>query len=183
MNKEKIESETIHTWVEKYYGEILKKSEDLKTNACCATGSPPPRIREALSAVHDDVHAKFYGCGYPIPEALRGMTVLDLGCGAGRDVYVLSQLVGEEGFVHGLDMTDNQLEVARTYLDHHTTSFGYARPNVAFHKGYIEDLSAIEDESIDLIVSNCVVNLSPRKDLVLAEARRVLKKGGRVLSV
>lgn len=168
----------VHSWVQQYYGEVLERSADLKTNACCAVGAPPARIASALRNVHDDVLARFYGCGFPIPEAVDGRTVVDLGCGTGRDVYLLSQLVGPNGFVHGVDMTPSQLEVARRTLSWHTDRFGYTEPNVAFHEGYIEDLSFIPDGSVDIVVSNCVVNLSPRKDIVMREVFRILKPGG-----
>ena len=168
------------TWVSEYYGEVLKKSEDLATNACCATGGPPRYLQPLLSRIDNAVLDRFYGCGFPIPEAVEGAVALDLGCGTGRDVYLLSQLVGQTGFVIGLDMTDSQLEVARQAQDLHTERFGFEKPNVDFRQGYIEDLagSGIGDESVDLVISNCVVNLSPRKDLVLAEIYRVLRPGG-----
>jgi ubiquinone/menaquinone biosynthesis C-methylase UbiE len=123
---------------------------------------------------------RFYGCGFPIPQAVLGTTVLDLGCGTGRDVYVLSQLVGPNGHVHGIDMTEEQLAVGRSVAGWHVERFGYSRPNVSFHLGFIEDLATagIGDETCDVVVSNCVVNLSPRKELVLAEALRVLRPGG-----
>lgn len=161
-----------------YYGNVLTQSEDLATNACCATGAPSDRIQKALANVHDDVTARFYGCGFPIPEAVEGRAVLDLGCGTGRDVYLLAQFVGEQGSVHGVDMTDSQLEVANATVEWHRERFGYKTANTHFHKGFIEDLSFIEDASIDIVISNCVVNLSPRKDLVMAEIHRVLKPGG-----
>ncbi len=169
---------SVHEWVQKYYGETLKQSEDLKTNACCATGAPPARIRRALEKIHPDVLSRFYGCGFPIPEAVEGKVVADLGCGTGRDVYLLAQFVGENGFVHGVDMTESQLEVARQTETWHANAFGYQKSNVAFHQGYIEQLSVLEDSSVDVVVSNCVVNLSPRKDLVMKEIFRVLKPGG-----
>lgn len=170
----------IQEFVRDYYGKQLHQSADLKTNACCAVGAPPAWIAATLSQIHDDVMSRFYGCGFPIPHAVQGAKVLDLGCGTGRDVYALSQLVGADGFVHGLDMTDEQLATARDTMDWHMKRFGYAKTNVAFHQGFIEDLSPlpIENGSLDIVVSNCVVNLSPRKDLVLAEAARVLKNGG-----
>lgn len=168
----------VQGWVQKYYGSLLKASGDLKTNACCATGAPPRRLREPLSNVHPDVSARFYGCGFPIPEALEGQVVVDLGCGTGRDVYVLAQLVGERGFVHGVDMTPEQLDVARRTAEWHRERFGFAKANVAFHEGFIEDLSFLADASVDVVVSNCVVNLSPAKERVLAEVHRVLKPGG-----
>ena len=166
--------------VREYYGEVLKKSEDLATNACCATGAPPALISEALQNIHPKVSERFYGCGFPIPDAIDGATVLDLGCGTGRDCYVISQLAGPKGFVHGVDMTAEQLAVAEETLGWHMERFGFAQPNTAFHQGYIEDLASlgIEDSSVDVVVSNCVVNLSPRKDLVLDGIHRVLKPGG-----
>ncbi|RMG12835.1 MAG: methyltransferase domain-containing protein [Deltaproteobacteria bacterium] len=170
----------IHAQVAEYYGRVLSRSEDLKTSACCAAGPPPPHLAARLGRIHEAVQARFYGCGFPLPEALEGATVVDLGCGSGRDVYLAAQLVGEGGFVHGVDMTEAQLEVARETLPWHMERFGYARPNVAFHQAYIEDLSAlpIEPGSVDVVISNCVFNLSPRKDLVLAECHRLLAEGG-----
>ena len=166
--------------VRQYYGETLASNEDLKTSACCTTEAVAEHLKPLLANVHDEVMAKFYGCGSPIPSALEGATVLDLGCGSGRDSYVLSQLVGPTGRVIGVDMTAEQLEVARRHIDYHTARFGYERPNVEFHQGYIEDLAAlgIEDASVDLVVSNCVINLSAAKDKVFAEVHRVLKPGG-----
>jgi SAM-dependent methyltransferase len=177
---EPIDHETRLRQVREYYGQVLERSSDLETNACCATGAPPDWLGRLLDNVHEDVQARFYGCGFPIPEALEGATVVDLGCGTGRDVYVLSQLVGPRGTVHGVDMTEEQLRVARETLGWHMDRFGLREPNVAFHEGYIEDLSAlpIEPASVDAIVSNCVVNLSPDKEQVLREAARVLKHGG-----
>lgn len=167
-------------WLQRYYGEILSQSSDLKTNACCATGAPPARVQAALANVHDDVSARFYGCGFPIPDAIDGLTVVDLGCGTGRDVFVLAQLVGESGRVIGVDMTPSQLAVARETEAWHAERFGYAAPNTRFVEGFIEDLAAcgIADGSVDVVVSNCVVNLSPDKERVLREVVRVLKPGG-----
>eukprot|EP00122_Pirum_gemmata_P002710 Pgem_evm1s2443 len=108
------------------------------------------------------------------------MKVLDLGSGAGRDVYILSGMVGKDGFVVGVDMTDEQLEVANRHKDYHAKQFGYDQPNVEFKKGYIEKLNELNfpDNYFDIIVSNCVINLSPDKNAVLSEAFRVLKPGG-----
>jgi len=170
----------LRAFVSEYYGKLLASTADLKTNACCASGAPEPWLAARLANVHPDVSNRFYGCGFPIPHALRGATVLDLGCGTGRDVYVLAQLVGSEGHVHGVDMAEEQLSVARDTMRWHADKFRFQRPNTSFHQGYIEDLVSlgVADESVDVVISNCVVNLSPRKDLVLAEAFRVLKPGG-----
>ncbi len=167
-------------WIREYYGRILEKSGDLATNACCAAGAPPRHLQRLLTRIDERVLDRFYGCGFPIPEAVEGAVALDLGCGTGRDVYLLAQLVGSQGYVIGLDMTEAQLEVARETAELHRERFGYAKPNVEFRQGYIEDLAGagLGDESVDLVVSNCVVNLSPRKDRVLAEVHRVLRWGG-----
>lgn len=164
----------------RYYGEVLSSSADLATNACCASGAPPEHVLAALENIDPRVQERFYGCGWPIPPAIRSRTVVDLGCGTGRDVYLLSQFVGAEGFVHGVDMTDNQLALGRETLDGHMLRFGYERPNVAFHLDFIEELRDIADASVDVVVSNCVVNLSPMKDRVLAACARVLRAGGEV---
>lgn len=165
-----------HDSVRHYYGDVLKATADLKTSACCVAESPPPHILSALMNVHEDVRNRFYGCGSPIPPGLTGATVLDLGCGTGRDVYVLAQLVGAGGRVIGIDMTDEQLSVARATQGWHAERFGYA--NTRFVQGYIEDLAMIESGSVDLVVSNCVINLSPDKPAVFRELFRVLKPGG-----
>lgn len=166
--------------VKAYYGKTLRGTEDLKTGACCVSDSMPAHVRRALGRVDDEIKAKFYGCGSPIPPALEGLTVLDLGCGTGRDVYVLSQLVGATGRVIGVDMTEQQLEVANRHLAGQMERFGYPQANVDFRQGYIEDLGSvgIEDQSVDVVVSNCVINLSPDKRRVFAEILRVLKPGG-----
>lgn len=166
--------------VQDYYGDVLQSSADLKTSACCPIDSMPAHLQPYLKNIHAEVQEKFYGCGSPIPLALEGMTVLDLGCGTGRDAYILSQLVGPRGRVIGVDMTDAQLAVARKFVDHHARVFGYVKPNTEFHHGFIEDLKkiGIKDESVDVVVSNCVINLSADKEAVFREIFRVLKPGG-----
>uniref|UniRef100_A0A1A7WVD2 Arsenite methyltransferase n=4 Tax=Iconisemion striatum TaxID=60296 RepID=A0A1A7WVD2_9TELE len=171
----------VHVNVKDYYGKSLKKTSDLKTNACMTPAQPTPAfIRDALMKVHPDVSARYYGCGLVVPVCLEGCRILDLGSGSGRDCYMLSQLVGEHGHVTGTDMTESQLDVARNYMDYHMKEFGYKKPNVSFVQGYIEALTeaGLEKNSFDIIISNCVVNLSPDKKLVLAEAYSVLKEGG-----
>ena len=172
---------TIHDEVREYYGRTLAGSDDLHTDAPHCEAVPPPKyVLDVMPLIADEIIARFYGCGSPIPPALEGATVLDLGCGTGRDVYVLSKLVGPTGHVIGVDMTPEQLEVAERYQQEQAERFGFEESNVEFRLGYIEDLAAIgiEDESIDLVVSNCVVNLSPFKELVMNEVYRVLKPGG-----
>lgn len=168
----------IEAGVRDYYGKTLKSGADLKTDACCSPSALPRPVREALAKVHDEVTARYYGCGLTIPGELSGLSVLDLGSGSGRDCYILSQLVGAKGRVTGVDMTDEQLEVAERHRAHHAKAFGYG--NVGFLKGDISRLDALglADESYDLIVSNCVINLARDKESVLRQARRVLKEGG-----
>jgi arsenite methyltransferase len=89
---------------------------------------------------------------------LEGLTVLDLGCGVGRDVYVISKLVGSKGKVIGIDMTEEQLAWANKHKAYHAKQFGYEESNVEFIHGFIEKLP-LADSSVDIIVSNCVVNL------------------------
>ncbi len=178
-----MEASEVHADVRHYYGEVLTTSADLKTNACCPTESIPESYRQLLSLIHPEIQERFYGCGSPLPMALEGCTVLDLGCGTGRDSYMLAKLVGPSGYVHGVDMTAAQLCVAERHLDYHMQAFGHERTNIAFHLGQIEDLKAlgIADESIDLVVSNCVINLAPDKERVFREIFRVLKPGGELV--
>lgn len=166
--------------VQEYYGVTLGSSQDLKTGACCNPDAMPSSVRAGLPLIEPEIVSKFYGCGSPIPPELEGRTVLDLGCGTGRDVYLASRLVGESGRVIGVDMTDQQLEVAVRHLDTQMKRFGFKEPNVEFRQGYIEDLQkvGIEDSTVDVVVSNCVLNLSPDKKSVFSEIMRVLKPGG-----
>lgn len=171
---------TIHKQVSEYYGKILKSNDDLKTNACCTSSAPPRYVREILPMIKDEILSRFYGCGSPISMGLKGRTVLDLGCGTGRDVFILSKLAGENGHVYGVDMTPEQIEVAIKYQEEQAQIFGFSKVNTSFHLGYIEDLKSlgIEDNSVDVVTSNCVINLSPFKELVFKEVYRVLKEGG-----
>ena len=161
-----------------YYGEVLKTKADLQTTARCPTDAMP-YYSGIRSLIADEIQDRFYGCGSPIPHALEGATVLDLGCGTGLDAYLASQLAGETGRVIGVDMTPEQLEVARRYQEDHRVRFGHANSNVEFHQGYMErlDLIGLEDNSVDVVISNCVINLAPDKERV-SEILRVLKPGG-----
>lgn len=100
------------------------------------------------------------------------------GCGSGVDVYTCSSLVGEQGKVYGIDMTDQQLDRAKSFIDYHAQLFKFKNSNVSFHKALIEDLSFIPDNSIDVVISNCVINLSPNKEKVFREIYRILNQGG-----
>ncbi len=167
-----------HESVQDYYGKVLQGSDDLQTNACCSPEDMPDYVKDVLRNVHDEVLTRYYGCGLVMPQGLRGARVLDLGCGAGRDVYALAQLVGPEGSVVGVDMTPEQLAVAEAHKDWHAEKFGFA--NVEFHQGFIEKLGdlPLDPGSFDVIVSNCVVNLATDKQAVLRGAYNLLKPGG-----
>jgi ubiquinone/menaquinone biosynthesis C-methylase UbiE len=166
--------------IKEYYGRILQTNQDLQTSACCAAESLPPYLRPIEAEIHSEVREKFYGCGSPIPLALEGATVLDLGCGSGRDTFILSKLVGARGQVIGLDMTAEQLAVAERHREYHARRFGHLASNVRLVQGYIEDLAGagIAAESVDVVISNCVLNLSLDKPRAFTEIFRVLKPGG-----
>lgn len=171
---------TKHQEVQEYYGQEVQTTDDLKTTACCTIQAPPKHIMECLRLIHTEVKDKYYGCGLTIPYELEGLRILDLGSGSGRDCFIASKLVGQSGEVVGVDMTDEQLQVANAHIDYHTELYGYDQPNVSFLKGNIEELDQLplEDNSFDLIISNCVVNLATDKQKVLNDAYRLLKPGG-----
>jgi len=171
----------IHENVQEYYSQRLQQSSDLKTDACCSKAEVPCFIKDIVKNVHPDVVSRYYGCGLVFPPKLEGCRVLDLGSGSGRDVYILSSLVGPQGHVVGVDMTKEQLDAANRFIDYHTKQFGFDKPNVEFHLGKIEELTnnpELKVNSFDVIVSNCVVNLSPDKNKVLQQVYELLKPGG-----
>lgn len=128
-----------------------------------------------LASLPQDTVVNSFGCGNPVAfaDVLEGETVLDLGSGAGIDLLLAAQKVGPTGRVIGVDMTDEMIDRARAAI----ASAGVE--NVEVRKGIIEKLP-VEDNSVDLVISNCVINLSPEKEKVFAEIHRVLKPGGRM---
>ena len=168
----------MHELVKDYYGRQLTSSDDLKTTACCDASQTPAWLKPLLARIHPEVLSRYYGCGLVCPPLLEGCRVLDLGSGSGRDVYALAQLAGPAGEVVGVDMTDEQLAVAERHRAWHADAFGF--DNVRFLHGYIERLDELDlaPASFDVVVSNCVVNLSPDKDTVLRGVHRLLKPGG-----
>lgn len=160
--------------------EIVKKgySEIAKGCGCCKCSSE--KISESIGYSKEEIsnvpEANLgLGCGNPLALAKikKGSTVLDLGCGAGFDVFLASKKVGPNGKVIGVDMTEAMLEKAKN----NSKKYGYK--NVEFILGDIENLP-LENNSIDFIISNCVINLAPNKDKVFRESFRVLKKGGKM---
>ncbi len=169
--------------VARYYGEKIRTAADLQTGVCTCREPLPAAHRAILATIDAEILDRFYGCGSPIPPAIEGATVLDLGCGCGRDVFLLSKLVGPNGRVIGVDLLQSQLDIAERHREDQARRFGHPRSNVEFRRGRIEDLGAIgiADGSVDVVVSNCVINLSRDKDAIFREVRRVLKPGGEFL--
>jgi radical SAM/Cys-rich protein len=164
---------------QEYYGEVLSSSADLKTTACCTLDMIPKRVRETLPYIIDEIKDRYYGCGSPMPLVLENQIMLDLGCGSGRDVYILSKLAGKTGFVHGIDMTENQIKVAKKHQKAQTKRFEYDEVNTNFVHDYIENIDKhFKEESIDIVTSNCVINLLEDKRDILKKVFKLLKYGG-----
>ena len=155
--------------VKEHYGERAKQA-----SACCGT----PDHRDKLYVIDDIADlpetVTSYGCGNPtaIAGLREGEVVLDLGSGPGLDCFLSAKQVGESGHVIGLDMTQDMLDLANANRD----KLGHK--NVEFRKGEMEAMP-VDDATVDAIISNCVINLSPDKDAVFRESFRVLKPGGR----
>jgi 2-polyprenyl-3-methyl-5-hydroxy-6-metoxy-1,4-benzoquinol methylase len=137
-----------------YYSTVLSSNRDLKSSACCI-GQQPGAHKAICSQLPDEILEKFYGCGSPIPPALKDAVVLDLGCGTGRDVYICSALVGPRGRVVGLDMLESSLQVARKYQNMLAKQFVpelEGSSNVEFLCGYMEQLeeAGVKPESCDV---------------------------------
>jgi len=175
-----MENEKVKEFVKKRYGEIAKTESCACSSSCC--GPSTKDIAQEIGYSETDLEnvpdsaILGLGCGNPVALAnLReGETVLDLGSGGGIDVFLASQKVGKYGKVIGVDMTKEMLERAKASA----LKNGYS--NVEFRLGEIESLP-IEDETVDTIISNCVINLSPDKLKVFKEAYRVLKPNGKLM--
>lgn len=180
VNTSALSPEATTSLVQKYYGETLTRTEDLATGACLCAAAPPPRVRALLARLPRPVVERFYGCGSPLPAGCEGLRVVDLGCGSGRDAYVAAALVGPSGSVLGVDFTPQQLAVANAHVAEWTAELGYAAPNLRFVEGRVEDLAAagVPPASVDVAISNCVVNLSPDKGAVLRSVWDSLAQGG-----
>jgi SAM-dependent methyltransferase len=151
------------------------------SDQCCAGGETQPAFGPELYAALDrddlpvEAVAASLGCGNPVlvAELHEGERVLDLGSGGGIDVLLSARRVGPGGHAYGLDMTDEMLDLARA------NARRAGADNVEFLKGVIEEIP-LPDEAVDVVISNCVVNLSPDKGAVFTEVFRVLAPGGRV---
>ena len=166
----------IHETVREYYAERIKSSASCcgSDSSCCSPESNLYPL-DLLTTVPSDVASTSYGCGDPITLALLkpGQTVLDLGSGAGLDCILAAQKVGEAGHVIGVDMTPEMIERAKANVKRVDLK------NIEFRHGYLESLP-VESNSVDVIISNCVINLSPDKTKVFDEAFRVLVPGGKL---
>jgi SAM-dependent methyltransferase len=166
---------SIHDAVREHYAERIKSNASCCGSSDCCSPNDGLYPEELLSTVPSDVSITSYGCGDPITLASLkpGQTVLDLGSGAGLDCILAAQKVGETGHVIGVDMTPEMIERARKNVRK------VGLKNVEFRAGYLEKLP-VENDTADVIISNCVINLSPDKQKVFQEAFRVLKPGGKL---
>jgi len=169
----------IRTAVRQHYGEAAASFQPKSSGCGCSKGSAEPNASKLypasdLETMPEEVTGLSMGCGDPITLATLkpGQTVLDLGSGGGIDCFMAAKKVGETGHVIGVDMTAEMLEKARA----NQSRMGFK--NVEFRLGEIEHLP-VADNTVDVIISNCVVNLSPDKPQVFREAYRVLKTGGK----
>jgi SAM-dependent methyltransferase len=163
----------IHEAVREHYAERITNNASCCSPDACSDSKLYPA--DLLAILPEGETAVSYGCGDPITLASLqpGQTVLDLGSGAGLDCFFAAKKVGETGKVVGVDMTPEMIERARSSAKRLNLR------NVDFRQGYLEDLP-VDSESVDVIISNCVINLSPDKARVFAEAFRVLKPGGKL---
>ncbi len=165
----------IHDVVREHYAERIKSNASCCGPDACSCSDSRLYSAELLATLPEGESAISYGCGDPITLASlqRGQTVLDLGSGAGLDCFFAARKVGETGHVIGVDMTPEMVDRARSSAKRLTIS------NVEFRQGYIEELP-VESNTVDVVISNCVINLSPDKSKVFAETFRVLKSGGKL---
>lgn len=159
--------------VKKRYSAASKKQE---AALCC----PVNYDAQYLKIIPKEVIDRDYGCGDPSHYVRKGDTVLDLGSGGGKVCFIAAQIVGPTGKVIGVDGNPDMLELARTAQKEVEAEMGYQ--NLEFKEGFIQDLHMIADDSIDIIISNCVLNLvsDDLKDRLFSEMFRVLRKGGRI---
>jgi arsenite methyltransferase len=166
---------TIHDTVREHYAERIKNNASCCGPSDCCSSESSLYPADLLATLPEGETAVSYGCGDPITLASlqAGQTVLDLGSGAGLDCFFAAKKVGEMGKVIGVDMTPEMIERAQSSAKRLNIQ------NVEFRQGYLEELP-VESNTVDVIISNCVINLAPDKSKVFAEAFRVLKPGGKL---
>jgi len=163
----------------KYAEAVSSGSSCCGSGECCLESGDPITsdiyTEEELSKIPEKARAQSFGCGSPTRKAdiKKGERILDLGCGAGVDAFLAALETGPQGQVWGLDMTDEMLEEARA------NQKAWGLENVSFIKGYLEDIP-LPAGTVDVVISNCVINLSPEKEKVFREIYRVLSPGGRM---
>lgn len=172
-NETQGQNHSITQAVSQRYAKAVTNGEQL----CCPTGYNHEDLGQFIP---EPVLKVSYGCGTPVglSTVQPGEVVLDIGSGGGIDCFEASRKVGPLGRVIGIDMTDEMLALARTHAPTVAKNLGYPEPNVDFRKGFA-DAMPVEDDHVDLIVSNCVINLAPDKGKVFQEMFRVLRPGGR----
>lgn len=151
-----------------FYGRAIEKTADLETNACCDVNTMQQHAA-IVRQIPTFATEKYLGCGSPLPDdlpTLDGLTAVDLGSGSGVGAMILRGYLGKTGTMIGIDMTDEQLAIARKAVPEFMQKLGYDLASLRFEKDYIETADSIPDRSVDLVISNCVIDLSPRKDLV-----------------
>src|SRR6266545_368132 len=166
---------SIHNVVREHYAERIKNSASCCGPSDCCSAESSLYPSDLLATLPEGESTASYGCGDPITLASLepGQTVLDLGSGAGLDCFFAANKVGKMGHVIGVDMTPEMIERARSSAKRLNLN------NVEFRQGYLEDLP-VDANIVDVIISNCVINLSPDKSKVFSEAFRVLKPGGKL---
>jgi arsenite methyltransferase len=165
---------SIHDVVREHYAERIKNNASCCGDDACCSSDSSLYPADLLATLPEGETTISYGCGDPITlaELQPGQIVLDLGSGAGLDCFFAAKKVGETGHVIGVDMTPEMIERARS------SAKRLEIQNVEFRQGYLEDLP-VESNRVDVIISNCVINLAPDKSKVFTEAFRVLKPGGK----
>jgi len=159
--------------VQDFYSKAAVTAQE---SLCC----PTEYDSSELSHIPKEVLKISYGCGSPVGRAglQEGQTMVDLGSGGGIDCFIAAKYVGETGHVYGIDMTEEMLNIARKNATQVVKNLGYN--NIEFKQGFLESIP-IENISVDLVTSNCVINLSTKKSDVFKEIYRILKPGGRFL--
>lgn len=182
-----VEQQQVYASVEAYYSRIRQGQTQRATSEAHRLVSEqflamgvPPGVTQLLEKLPSQVGDSFSSCGYPAPFGIRGLHVLVLSCGSGRDAYVASQLVGLAGSVTAVEHAEEQLQIAREHIGDYGAQVGVAYPNVRFVTAYSEclELAGIPERSVDLVIANGTLSVSPFKEKVLEQAYRALRIGG-----